>query len=114
MASRLLRNTRRPQSHSKLYSWVCPLPENYQFGHSDSPDIAMPVMDGLLSSRKIRDFELEHSFPRTRIVAMTCFSSVETQAEAFSSGMDMFLIKPVPMKALKPVLGMDPDDFPAG
>ncbi|KIM95970.1 hypothetical protein OIDMADRAFT_133008, partial [Oidiodendron maius Zn] len=77
-------------------------------------DIAMPVMDGLLSSRKIRDFELEHSFPRTRIVAMTCFSSVETQAEAFSSGMDMFLIKPVPMKALKPVLGMDPDDFPAG
>jgi CheY-like chemotaxis protein len=72
----------------------------------------MPVMDGLSSTRKIRNYELEHSFPRTRIVALTCFSSVETQAEAFLSGMDMFLIKPVPMKALKPILDMDPDDFP--
>jgi CheY-like chemotaxis protein len=74
----------------------------------------MPVMDGLSSTRNIRSFESEHRFPRTRIVALTCFSSAETQAEAFLSGMDMFLIKPVPMKALKPILDMDPDDFPAG
>lgn len=70
-------------------------------------------MDGLASTRKIRDFEMERSFPRTRIVALTCFSSDETQAEAFLSGMDMFLIKPVPMKALKPILDMDPDNFPS-
>jgi len=55
----------------------------------------MPIMDGLSSTRNIRSFELEHSFPRTRIVALTCFSSAETQAEAFLSGIDMFPIKPV-------------------
>jgi CheY-like chemotaxis protein len=71
-------------------------------------------MDGLSSTRHIRNYELELRFSRTRIVALTCFSSSETQAEASLSGMDMFLIKPVPMKALKPILEMDPDDFAAG
>jgi CheY-like chemotaxis protein len=72
----------------------------------------MPVMDGLTSSRHIRMYEVENSLPRTRIVALTCFSSPEYQRDAALSGVDMFLIKPVPMKTLKPILDLDSDFFP--
>jgi CheY-like chemotaxis protein len=72
----------------------------------------MPVMDGLTSSRHIRAHELQNSLPRTRIVALTCFSSQEYQRDAALSGIDMFLIKPVPMKTLKPILDLNPEFFP--
>lgn len=75
-------------------------------------DIFMPVMDGLTSTRHIRVHETENSFPRTRIVALTCLSSPEYQRDAALSGVDMFLIKPVPMKTLKPILDLDPEFFP--
>jgi AmiR/NasT family two-component response regulator len=68
-------------------------------------------MDGLTSTQHIRKFELDNTLPRTRIVALTCFSSPEYQRDAALSGVDMFLIKPVPMKTLKPILDMDPESF---
>ena len=70
----------------------------------------MPVMDGLTSTRQIRLHEKEKSLPRTRIVALTCFSSAEYQRDAKISGIDTFLIKPVPMKTLRPILELDPDN----
>jgi CheY-like chemotaxis protein len=69
----------------------------------------MPVMDGLTSTRQIRLFEHENSLPRTRIVAITCFSSHEYQKDALASGTDLFLVKPVPMKSLQPILDLDPE-----
>jgi CheY-like chemotaxis protein len=69
----------------------------------------MPVKDGIAATNEIRQFELENSLPRVRIAALTCFSSEEYQQNAFSAGVDLFLVKPIPMKALKPVLEMDPD-----
>jgi CheY-like chemotaxis protein len=69
----------------------------------------MPVMDGLTSTRLIRSHEKEHSIPHIRIVALTCFSSAEYQRDAALSGIDMFLVKPVPMKTLKPILDLDPN-----
>ena len=72
-------------------------------------DISMPVMDGLTSTRHIRSHEQENSLPRTRIVALTCFSSAEYKHEALLSGIDLFLIKPVPMRTLQPILDMDPE-----
>ena len=69
----------------------------------------MPVKDGITATREIRQFERETSLPRVRIAALTCFSSEEYQSNAFAAGVDMFLVKPIPMKALKPVLEMDPD-----
>lgn len=71
----------------------------------------MPVMDGLESSQRIRTYESENSLPRTRIVALTCFSSAEYQRDAALSGLDKSLVKPVPMKTLKPILEMDPELF---
>lgn len=69
----------------------------------------MPVMDGISSTRQIRQFEKENSLPRVRIVALTCFSSEEYQKNAFEAGMDVFLVKPVLMKNLRPLLDLDPD-----
>ena len=79
-----------------------------------SSDLSMPVMDGLTSSRHIRTYELQNSLPRIHIVALTCFSSPEYQRDAARSGVDLFLIKPVPMKTLKPILDLDPGSFPEG
>ena len=74
----------------------------------------MPVTDGLASSRHIRMYEVKNSLPRARIVALTCFSSQEYQREAELSGVDMFLIKPVPMKTLRPILDLDPASLSEG
>jgi CheY-like chemotaxis protein len=74
-------------------------------------DISMPVMDGLTSGRRMREHERNHAIARTRIVALTCFSSPEYQQEAALSGFDKFLIKPVPMKSLRPILELEADVF---
>jgi len=55
-------------------------------------DISMPVMDGLTATREIRQFESLNGLARTRVVALTCFSSQEYQREAALSGVDMFLV----------------------
>ncbi len=69
----------------------------------------MPVKDGIEATREIRQFEEENDLPRVRIVAVTCFSTDEYQRDAFTAGVDMYLVKPVSMKALKPILEMDPN-----
>lgn len=69
----------------------------------------MPIKDGIEATREIRRFEAERNLPRVRIAAVTCFSSEEYQKDAFAAGVDIFLVKPVPMKALKPILEMDPN-----
>jgi CheY-like chemotaxis protein len=69
----------------------------------------MPVKDGIAATKEIRKFEAESKLPRVRMVALTCFSSEEYQKKAFRAGVDLFIIKPVPMKGLKPILEMDPD-----
>lgn len=74
----------------------------------------MPVMDGLTAAREIRKLEDLSGLPRTRIVALTCFSSEEYQRDAALSGIDTFLIKPVPMKMLMPILELDPEEFGVG
>ncbi len=72
-------------------------------------DISMPVMNGFTSTKAIRKFELENSLPRVRIVAVTCFSSEEYKRDAFQAGVNLFLLKPTPLKLLKPILQIDPD-----
>ena len=67
------------------------------------------MKDGIAATKEIRQFEREASLPRVRIAALTCFSTEEYQSKAFAAGVDLFLIKPIPMKALKPVLEMDPE-----
>ncbi|KAI9742294.1 MAG: Histidine kinase [Claussenomyces sp. TS43310] len=62
-------------------------------------DIQMPNLDGLQSTRLIR--QMGYSAP---IVALSAFSEESNVKECIDSGMDMFLSKPIRRPALKQVL----------
>lgn len=61
-------------------------------------DINMPVMDGFEAARAIRRFEHASGSPRATIIAITGLGDTSAQEQAFASGMDLFLTKPVKMK----------------
>ena len=68
-------------------------------------DISMPIMDGLESTRRIREFEKElKTKTRVTVVALTGLAQADVQRDAFRSGMDMFLTKPVRMGSLVPMI----------
>lgn len=67
-------------------------------------DISMPVMDGLEATRRIRTYGQKNQLPAVTILALTGLSSESTHQEALSSGVDVFLTKPVRLKALSEVL----------
>ncbi|KZL64267.1 hsp90-like protein [Colletotrichum incanum] len=67
-------------------------------------DISMPVMDGFEATRRIRAIETEQSFARCHIFALTGLASASAQQEAFASGIDLFLTKPVRLKELNMIL----------
>lgn len=68
-------------------------------------DLQMPVMDGLESTRKIREFEKESQAktPAT-IIAITGVGSESVRKEAMDAGMSQFLTKPVKFKTLQQLL----------
>lgn len=74
-----------------------------------APDISMPIMDGLTAARYIREYETSNGLSRCRIVALTCFGTEEHRRDAALSGVDIFLTKPINMRALKPVVDLDPE-----
>lgn len=63
-------------------------------------DINMPQMDGLESTRRIRAFERTKGLRPAVIVALTGMASASVQQEAFASGVDLFMTKPVRLKEL--------------
>jgi len=67
-------------------------------------DINMPVLDGFGAARAIRRFENSSGCPRATIVAVTGLGDVSAQEEAFASGMDLFLTKPVKLKEVTAIL----------
>jgi CheY-like chemotaxis protein len=67
-------------------------------------DISMPVMDGFTSARLIRAYEAKENLPAATIIALTGLASASAQQESYSSGINLFLSKPVPMKIVKKVL----------
>lgn len=81
--------------------------------HSDAPsrrfdvvlmDISMPVMDGMESTRRIREFEKENGLTKSNVIALTGLASAQAQQEAEASGIDVFLPKPVKFAELKKLL----------
>ncbi|RAH43541.1 uncharacterized protein BO95DRAFT_207953 [Aspergillus brunneoviolaceus CBS 621.78] len=69
-------------------------------------DISMPVMDGIESSSKMREFEEETSRPRTAIMAVTGVASSEMQQQAFAAGIDDYLVKPLSLHDLKRIMNI--------
>ncbi|KAI9374448.1 hypothetical protein BJX61DRAFT_302371 [Aspergillus egyptiacus] len=69
-------------------------------------DISMPVMDGLTSTREIRLFEKQKlqrdccGFKPATIIALSGLGSAPVRQEAFNSGVDLFLSKPVRFQEL--------------
>lgn len=68
-------------------------------------DISMPLMDGLESTRKIRQLERADNIKPATVIALTGLASATIQREAIASGMDLFLTKPVDLKSLQRTLG---------
>lgn len=73
-------------------------------------DLHMPFMDGLAATREVRAYErardkqLGITVPPATIIALTAATSDASRQEAYNSGIDLFLAKPVAMKVLKHVL----------
>lgn len=64
-------------------------------------DITMPVLDGLQASRLIRDYERSSGTERAMIIALTAMASPSAKQEAYSSGIDLFLTKPVQFRQIE-------------
>jgi CheY-like chemotaxis protein len=62
--------------------------------------MSMPVMDGMSATRAIRHYEQEYNIPRCTIIALTGLASASAKLEAWNSGIDHFMTKPVNFKAL--------------
>lgn len=67
-------------------------------------DVQMPVLDGILATRRIRRIE-EGTGRRVPIVAMTGGSLEEDRASCLDAGMDDFLPKPVRPRDIAAVVG---------
>lgn len=67
-------------------------------------DINMPEMDGLEATRQIRAHEIRNNIPKVTIIALTGVADADIQQEANSSGINLFLIKPVRLADLEVVL----------
>jgi CheY-like chemotaxis protein len=64
----------------------------------------MPVMNGIDSARAIRKLENERGQKPAMIIALTGLASASVRQEAFSSGINFFLTKPVSFKELRKFL----------
>jgi CheY-like chemotaxis protein len=70
-----------------------------------STDISMPIMDGLESTRRIREFEKTlETKSRVMIAALTGVAQADMERDATGSGMDLFLTKPVRLRSLVPIV----------
>lgn len=74
-------------------------------------DLTMPVMDGLESTRHIRAYERSNNIKGATVIALTGLGSVNAQQEAYSSGINTFVTKPVRLKELSQLFDKEDDDY---
>ncbi|KAL5119498.1 hypothetical protein ACEQ8H_002563 [Pleosporales sp. CAS-2024a] len=68
-------------------------------------DISMPVMDGMTATRLMRDFEKDKTERQaSHIIALTGLTSATAKLEAWTSGVDDFLTKPVDFARLSELM----------
>jgi CheY-like chemotaxis protein len=58
-------------------------------------DVQMPKLDGIETTRKIREQEADHRSRRTTILALTANALIDDRHACFEAGMDGFLVKPL-------------------
>ncbi|KAH8591930.1 hypothetical protein B0O99DRAFT_597767 [Bisporella sp. PMI_857] len=76
---------------------------NYEYDTAEN-DISMPVMNGMDSTRGIRELESKRGQKPAMIVALTGLASASVRQEAFSSGINFFLPKPISFNELRTFL----------
>ncbi|KAJ5681662.1 uncharacterized protein N7477_001602, partial [Penicillium maclennaniae] len=69
-------------------------------------DLSMPVMDGIVSTNKIRQYENEACLERCRIMAVTGVASAPMKQQAFAAGINDYLIKPLSLRQLKTLMNI--------
>ncbi|WP_341677067.1 ATP-binding protein [Niveibacterium sp. SC-1] len=67
-------------------------------------DCRMPVMDGLVATVKLREWERENQRPHLPVVALTANAFPEDRDDCLRAGMDDFLAKPVSLGDLRAAL----------
>ncbi|KAH7396741.1 sensor histidine kinase-like protein/response regulator [Phaeosphaeria sp. MPI-PUGE-AT-0046c] len=90
-----------PQSHSSAASQAV---DDFLRIDVCLMDINMPIMDGLEATRQIRAHEIRYNLPKVTIIALTGVADSAIQQEANSSGINLFLIKPVRLADLEVIL----------
>ena len=68
-------------------------------------DVQMPVMDGLVATRSIRDYEAENGRPPTPVIALTANNREGDRQRCLRAGMNDFIAKPVSREALLKAFG---------
>jgi signal transduction histidine kinase/CheY-like chemotaxis protein len=64
-------------------------------------DVSMPVMDGYLATRRIREIEAARNLPRTPIIGLTAHALQGDRKKCLEAGMDDYIAKPVSTAKLK-------------
>ena len=69
---------------------------------TDAPkkDISMPGMDGLESTRRIRNFERKQKLDPVTVITLTGLSGPEIEHDAHASGVNLFLTRPLKIQGL--------------
>ena len=73
-------------------------------------DINMPKMNGFQATREIRKYEQQYGLKPAHVICLTGLGSALAQQEAYSSGVDLFLTKPVRLKELTSLLNSIQDE----
>ncbi|KAF4972990.1 hypothetical protein FZEAL_9450 [Fusarium zealandicum] len=67
-------------------------------------DVSMPVMNGVESTKRIREVERENDLEPTTVFALTGLASSDARRDAMMAGVNFFLPKPVRFAELKKML----------
>ena len=69
-------------------------------------DVQMPVMDGLATTRRIRELETAAGDRAVPVIALTANASAEDREAALAAGMNGVLVKPLDRERLRDALDL--------
>ena len=67
-------------------------------------DISMPVMNGMVATQRIRQWETRYGLPQMPVVALTGLASAAARNEAWETGMNDYLTKPLNFRKLEAIV----------